>query len=263
MGIVRDIGQDITDEEIVNIGKGLSPEVKCIRVRRFNRRKVTENGTIFVKTNTCVLTFEGTTLPKYFELYTIRLPVELYIPPVVQCNKCLRYGHVRNLCRGKFRCRKCGSYHEDEKPCDLEPCCIHCQQGHEATDRKCQEYARQVKMREIMALHNVSLYEADKTCRRQIAPRLPEFPTLPHDRSETSLMNSRKQSYANVVATNQSRSYGSVRPISSAPSPKRKISEQTGYDRAAHNACLIPSRPVSPIISYSRTPIQLSKTSVS
>lgn len=49
---------------------------------------------------------------------------------------------------------------------DAEPCCIYCQQNHNAMDRRCQEYQRQVKMREIMALHNVSLNEADKTCKR-------------------------------------------------------------------------------------------------
>lgn len=57
--------QDITDEEIINMGKGICPNVKCIRVRRFNRRKITETGNIYVKTNTCVLTFEGTTLPRH------------------------------------------------------------------------------------------------------------------------------------------------------------------------------------------------------
>ncbi|XP_044765720.1 uncharacterized protein LOC123321972 [Coccinella septempunctata] len=253
MGIVRDIGQDITDEELVNMGKGLNPNVKCIRVRRFNRRKTTEDGTVFVKTNTCVLTFEGTTLPKYFELYNIRLPVELYISPVVQCNKCLRYGHVRNLCRGRFRCRKCGSYHEDEKPCDAEPCCLFCRQGHEAMDRRCQEYLRQVKMREIMAIHNVSLYEADKSCKRSMAPNPSEFPLITGKKQEGMQNRPRNQTYASIVSQAEYKTQSSMRTNDNGPRLKRKAPSTVGYDKAEHEACLFSYRPASPTSHFSQS----------
>lgn len=245
MGIVRDVGQDISDEEIISMGKGVNPGVQVIRVRRFNRRKTTENGISYVKTNTCVITFEGTTLPKFFELYSIRLPVELYIPPVVQCNKCWRYGHVRNLCRGKFRCSKCGSHHDDEKPCDSEPKCIFCQQDHLASDRKCPEYLRQTKMREIMALHNVSLYEADKACKRQVAPSPSDFPSFHKKSFERSPDSSGRVdlSYANIAARPKSPSVQNSQLNNPRQRPKRKAASQLGYDKEAHNACLFDQRP--------------------
>ncbi|KAL3268927.1 hypothetical protein HHI36_008014 [Cryptolaemus montrouzieri] len=134
MAIVKDIGTQITDEDIIQMGKGINPNVGITRVRRFNRKMIINNGTVFTKTTTSVIILEGTELPKYFELFNNKIELQLYIPPVMQCNKCLRYGHVQVHCRGKFRCYKCGEYYEDEKACDGEARCIYCNLPHYATN---------------------------------------------------------------------------------------------------------------------------------
>ncbi|KAL3273357.1 hypothetical protein HHI36_014805 [Cryptolaemus montrouzieri] len=38
MGTVRDIGPEMTENDIISMGKGMKPEVNIIGVRRFNRR---------------------------------------------------------------------------------------------------------------------------------------------------------------------------------------------------------------------------------
>ncbi|KAL3282936.1 hypothetical protein HHI36_006094 [Cryptolaemus montrouzieri] len=87
MGIVRDVGIDIPDHEIVEKGKGLYPDAKVLRVRRFNRRVKNDNNEIITTPSyTCLITFEGNTLPKKFKLYSVTMNVELYVPPVIQCN---------------------------------------------------------------------------------------------------------------------------------------------------------------------------------
>ncbi|KAL3284216.1 hypothetical protein HHI36_018379 [Cryptolaemus montrouzieri] len=66
--------------------------------------------------------------------------------------------------------------HEDELPCDGELRCILCGEPHLATYRGCSEYIRQGNIREIMALHNLSLYEADHICEsKKNAPIPSEF----------------------------------------------------------------------------------------
>lgn len=82
--------------------------------------------------------------------------------------KCLRYGHTKNLCRGKERCVNCGSEGNcgenrmNDSGCIKDPECIHCKGKHSSISRNCEEYTRQKKLREIMVLDNLSLFEANK-----------------------------------------------------------------------------------------------------
>ncbi|KAL3286875.1 hypothetical protein HHI36_001363 [Cryptolaemus montrouzieri] len=57
MGIARDVGSQITDDDIVNYGRGINPYTKIVRVRRFNRRIQEGDQVKYVPTNTCLLTF--------------------------------------------------------------------------------------------------------------------------------------------------------------------------------------------------------------
>ncbi|KAL3280510.1 hypothetical protein HHI36_024326 [Cryptolaemus montrouzieri] len=57
MGIVRDVGTQITEDDIVNYGRGINPNTKIVRVRRFNRRIQEGDQVKYVPTNTCLLTF--------------------------------------------------------------------------------------------------------------------------------------------------------------------------------------------------------------
>lgn len=78
MGIVRDIGSDITDEDIIQYGVGMSPSTSVLRVRRFKRTIRNNDVPTQVPSGTCLITFQGTSLPKYFELFSIRTEVSLY-----------------------------------------------------------------------------------------------------------------------------------------------------------------------------------------
>lgn len=137
MGIVRDIGSDITDEDIIQYGVGMSPSTSVLRVRRFKRTIRNNDVPTQVPSGTCLITFQGTSLPKYFELFSIRTEVSLYIPPVIQCRKCLRYGHIQAQCRGNFRCATCGDSHDPISNCNNSPNCVFCKGSHLASDRSC------------------------------------------------------------------------------------------------------------------------------
>lgn len=230
MGIVRDIGSEIAEVDLILCGRGQIPEAPVVRVRRFKRTVRDKEGTYQqILTGTCLITFQGTTLPKYLELFSIRTEVQLYIPPVIQCYKCLRYGHVKNQCRGSYRCITCGGSHDSETDCTGTPKCVHCQAAHSSDDRSCREYTRQQKMREIMAVHNLSLYEANVATKPQSGPLPSEFPkTVSTFSFEPTRLNN-----------NNVRSFAAVARGSSKPAPKNKERKRTqGYDRVAHERAL-------------------------
>src|SRR5699024_8540957 len=89
----------------------------------------------------------------------------------IQCFKCLRYGHSKNLCKNKLRCPRCLEEHE-LKDCtnkEVLPVCLHCKGAHLSNeqdrsfrDRICPEFQRQQQIRQLMSVHNVSYYEASR-----------------------------------------------------------------------------------------------------
>ena len=50
----------------------------------------------FIETNTLLLTFNTTTLPKSLKTFYRIIPVEVYIPNPLRCFNCQRFGHHEN-----------------------------------------------------------------------------------------------------------------------------------------------------------------------
>lgn len=267
-GIVRDIGVDISESDILTFGKGLNPSCKVIRMRRFNRFITRDGEKLKIPTTTCLLTFKGKELPKFFTLFNNIVDVQIYIPPVVQCNKCLRFGHIRANCRGKFRCYKCGDTHDDESVCDSEPTCLYCGLDHYATDRSCKEYHRQKKIREIMAYYNLSFFEANKSCKKPVSPVLADFPSLSNNLTHNSPgPSSRKPSYMEALSsspskTNTNKQIG-TKFTQTVKKNKRKADYSPGYDKVAHNNALLTYNPSYPSQhNYSQSPNVPSKITI-
>ena len=51
-------------------------------------------------TKTFIVTFHLTTLPKYLKVGYLRVPVAAYIPNLLRCYNCQKFGHNRNRCEG-------------------------------------------------------------------------------------------------------------------------------------------------------------------
>lgn len=162
-GIVRNIGFSVQEEDFLMEPKG---SYKIIEARRLNRR-VIENGNVsYTPSMTFLLTFEGKNRPNEIEIYSCPTKVLPYLPPVSQCEKCLRFGHKAKQCRSKIRCANCGANHP-VSDCDQNTKCIYCHGDHVATSRGCKEFERQARINELMSFYDYSYYEAS-----QIAPPL-------------------------------------------------------------------------------------------
>jgi len=53
-----------------------------------------------------LIEFEGKELPKNIKLGYLNFQVKPYVPPLLRCFKCQRYGHIAAVCKGKQRCPK-------------------------------------------------------------------------------------------------------------------------------------------------------------
>lgn len=188
----------------------LTEAIECDRkvdkVERMMKRVVNESGeSELVKRQIIIVTFEGSTLPQSLRINGVLFAVEPYIYPVVQCMKCLAYGHVKALCKkDKELCKKCGEEHPTST-CDNESrYCVHCKcNEHSSTYRGCPYYQRQKRIKTIMSTQNVTFKEAEAleknpsyakvitNNRFEILNNLTNFPNLPACRSEnTQLHNS-------------------------------------------------------------------------
>ena len=183
-GIIRNVDPMLSDEDIKNTLQTDNGS-RVLSVRRFRRRVTTdstksqgmEDSTApagsqfsFINTGSVVVTFSGSSIPKRVSIYySIRYP-ELYIQPVIQCHKCLRYGHTHKICKSKLRCPACAEEHAlSVCPKKDSPCCLYCKGTHSTNEsgislaeRSCDEYLTQKKMKEIMAVYNLSSFEAAK-----------------------------------------------------------------------------------------------------
>uniref|UniRef100_A0A6P7FN45 Uncharacterized protein LOC114329509 n=1 Tax=Diabrotica virgifera virgifera TaxID=50390 RepID=A0A6P7FN45_DIAVI len=156
-GVIKGVDKNISENELKGIIVPRYGNFKVINVKRIKRK---ENDQL-VETGTIVVSFRGQMIPKQVIIERMIYQVEPYVPRVIQCLNCIRYGHVTSQCRGKKRCSKCGQEH-DSDVCDLtDPTCILCFGNHSALDRnKCAEFEKQKGIKYIMANENLPFEEA-------------------------------------------------------------------------------------------------------
>jgi hypothetical protein len=156
--------RDATEEEILeNLAPQGVSEVRRLKAKREGR---------LINTNSFVLTFRLSTLPKDIKVLWLNLEVRPYIASPLRCFKCQRYGHHKNACRQAARCARCGSLEHPEGECDATPKCVNCEDDHPAYAKSCSVWQREKAIQKIKAEKNVSYLEARRTLETN-TPRLP------------------------------------------------------------------------------------------
>lgn len=220
MGIVRGIPVEWSHEEIVENIQVPSDFGAILKSRRMSRKVASSEGSVWVPTQTVVLTFDGQKLPSHVYSFFTSIPVEQYFFPTIQCFHCCRFGHTRVKCRSQPRCFKCGDNH-DGANCTIEDFnCLNCSGAHMCTNKICPEYERQTKIKRHMSLNNVSYLEASKLFQ-------------PSKRLFSEVVSTEATSETNPPGDSPLKSFSYTKTVTRKIKPNKPL--QKGYDKVAHN----------------------------
>lgn len=150
---------------------------KIISVRRIMRKG--DGG--LVPTQTVAITFASCmALPDFVYIKMWRFPVHKYIPPIKQCFKCLRYGHLAKYCHNSQRCSICAENHKytDCSVPGFQAKCVHCEGNHPSISKDCP--VKQKKIQENKTKFLSSSYAA-------VAGR--DFPSLNKTLNSKDIIN--------------------------------------------------------------------------
>lgn len=229
MGIVRNIPVDWSMEKLVDNAELPPGYGRVIKARRLNR-KSSENGSpVWIPTQSVVITFSGQKLPDKIFCFFTSLPVELYLLPTIQCNKCCRFGHVKSQCRSKPRCYKCAQGHEGESCSAVVPTCLFCSGDHCANSQICPEHFRQKNIKSVMSQENLSYMEASL-----------RFPNV-------------RKSFADAIRGSSplSSSFPPVNPATCPPKPNSPLRSLSSSPSGSYRKTVIsPQRPFSAASSH-------------
>lgn len=167
-GIIRNVDTSLTTEDLMEEMKPLySVDITVTAVRRFTRKVINTDGSPEYKpTGTIQVTFRGQSLPTHVSIYYVRCEVEKYVPKVLQCSKCLRFGHTDRNCKGKVRCSICAENHADSDCIKnvSEAKCVHCKGQHSSRvnfkNPVCPELEKQKSIKNLMVAENITFLEA-------------------------------------------------------------------------------------------------------
>lgn len=161
-GVIKTVDTFFTEEYLKN---AINSDIPVVEVKRMKRKNINPqtNNIEYIDRQIIIVTFLGNKLPDSVIINMVRFSVDPYIHPVVQCFKCLRYGHTITQCKGSRRCKKCAQEHAEQEQCDTDKfLCVHCNsEEHSSISKECPTYNKQYNIKKIMAFENTNFKEAE------------------------------------------------------------------------------------------------------
>ncbi|XP_072942951.1 uncharacterized protein [Epargyreus clarus] len=131
IGVIKFVPTDLSNKVLFD---KLSSRQDILAVRRFMKK--THEG--LIPLTTISVTFASNILPDHVNFDLCQLRVEPYIRPIVQCYKCMAFGHTTKYCRHNVVCSICSQAHYYKECTNSDnPLCINCKGNHIAVSRDC------------------------------------------------------------------------------------------------------------------------------
>ena len=151
-GIIRD--RMLKHETEENITEYLHTQ----GVTACKRFKIKKDGN-FIETNTLLLTFNTTTLPKSLRIFYRIIPVEVYIPNPLRCFNCQGFGHHENGCPelpGSV-CEKCGMLITIQMLVKMKPS-VNCHKNHQSKSNQCEIWKKEKEIMKIKVTQKITYF---------------------------------------------------------------------------------------------------------
>ncbi|XP_071480212.1 uncharacterized protein [Diadema antillarum] len=176
-------------------------------------------------TRSVILAFEKAELPEEVTLCFQKFSVKQYIPPVVRCFHCQRFGHTIKNCRAKQRCVRCGEMHTfDQCQQKDDPKCVNCGGKHSAAYNGCKMAKKAQEIQKIKVVNTFSYAQAARQWQEK-----EEKTQITHSQPNQLGKDSRRNTTQTVTKKNE------VNKSTSAPVPpnQNKQVDVTEQNRGA------------------------------
>ena len=131
-------------------------------IKEYRRVTIRRNDET-IQTHTYILTFEKPSIPKEIRIGFTRERVEQYIQAPLRCFKYQKFGHYKEIFRGRQVCDKCGGHdpnHMENECKNIK--CANCHEEHPAFSRSCAIYKKEKEIMFIKHTKNIPFLEAKK-----------------------------------------------------------------------------------------------------
>lgn len=164
IGVLLGVDPELSDTEVEEglqmykqvLGEDIIQPTKTIRIK-----KKSKDDDSLVNTTAIKIYVREENLPKVATMWFSRISVKPYIPPIRQCHRCYRLGHLKENCRNikEFNCFKCGEDHEAKKCTNIVKC-INCKGPHDALYKECIARIQESEINKRRVYDNISYKEA-------------------------------------------------------------------------------------------------------
>ncbi|XP_058467951.1 uncharacterized protein LOC131440572 [Malaya genurostris] len=128
-GVVTEASLSVDDLLKHGVGRfknSMLEGVKILECKQLYSVVHEEGKKVYRPSDSFRVTFAGSALPSHVYVDKIRLPVRLFVPNVMNCTNCKKFGHTATYCSNKPKCIKCEGPHKDND-CNKEiEKCIYC-----------------------------------------------------------------------------------------------------------------------------------------
>ena len=125
-----------------------------------------------------VLTIKGQTIPKRINIGYQKKETRPYIPNPQRCFQCQKFGHTKNLSKGKAVCAGCGEEGHNLDDCQNEPKCVNWQGDHVAISRDCPKWKIEKDIVTLKYTEKISFTDARKRLQPSFDPSKDSYATV-------------------------------------------------------------------------------------
>ena len=140
-----------------NLCKQGITDAKRISIKRNNQ---------IISTNTYILNFNTPKSPNEIKIGYLITKVETYIPNLLRCHNCQRFGHHKEKCTRPPTCKNCGK-NGNHLDYQQTPKCANCKENHLADSKECKLSKKRIL--EVKHTKNISYPEARKFIENSLA----------------------------------------------------------------------------------------------